>query len=500
MWRNLFSTRITPTKALMATGFICFVLTAVLEIFFVLFQKNRVTPTADIALLEIATRHAISFHRLTGPYSRFGWDHPGPMYFYVQALPYLLLHSARSLTIGALMINIASGAAMLLVVGRKLGTSSLLIAAATLGVMAVLQGNKCFCDCWNPTVLLVPTLCFVVSSSLSRQSLLALAVVVVSGTFMAQTHASTTPIVFVGFAIAITLNTVGMSRSHVLRTLGYGGGLAFLLWLPPLYQEVTGSPGNLSSIYEFTHKPTPGHSLTEVTARLAQELWSPTTTMVAPYGGSATGLSLTGFLCLCLAGAFVGWKLKFLPSTLLSLICLLSLAVASLEASRAPDELYAFIWFWIGALPYTAALSLFLPFSHRLKLPSAAILATTGAIALAGCGVAAQPTIFRANDPDVGRGLDIVMGQAKGKTNFKLSFERVAWPWALACGIANELDRAGLRVHIPIEEASTFDIYPSLTVGSCEKVAFLDTDRPSHGGRTRSQCFRFGKHLLQLDP
>ena len=41
------------------------------------------TPFADMALLELYTRHAAQNDLLVGPYSRFFWHHPGPAMFYL---------------------------------------------------------------------------------------------------------------------------------------------------------------------------------------------------------------------------------------------------------------------------------------------------------------------------------------------------------------------------------------------------------------------------------
>ena len=39
-------------------------------------------PVSDEAMTEIYTLQATHGQQLTGPYSRFGWHHPGPVYFY----------------------------------------------------------------------------------------------------------------------------------------------------------------------------------------------------------------------------------------------------------------------------------------------------------------------------------------------------------------------------------------------------------------------------------
>ena len=42
-------------------------------------------PVSDIALTELFTREAAHGRLIVGPYSRFGWHHPGPTCFYLLA-------------------------------------------------------------------------------------------------------------------------------------------------------------------------------------------------------------------------------------------------------------------------------------------------------------------------------------------------------------------------------------------------------------------------------
>src|SRR5207245_9506948 len=67
-------------------------------------------PSSDWAAIEARTRDVWSSHAsLVGPYSRYGWNHPGPLLFYVLALPYRLLGGQpHGLFVGALAHNAAA--------------------------------------------------------------------------------------------------------------------------------------------------------------------------------------------------------------------------------------------------------------------------------------------------------------------------------------------------------------------------------------------------------
>ena len=63
-------------------------------------------PIADDAWIELQIRDIGHHAVLLGPYSRFGWFHPGPLLYYVLWLPYRLAGSSgASLAIAALTLN-----------------------------------------------------------------------------------------------------------------------------------------------------------------------------------------------------------------------------------------------------------------------------------------------------------------------------------------------------------------------------------------------------------
>src|SRR5690606_41981929 len=67
----------------------------------------------DFALLEHATRHVWSGDTLLGPYSRFRWNHPGPLFFYLAA-PFQAAFGTAStgLYVATCFVNAAAAAAL----------------------------------------------------------------------------------------------------------------------------------------------------------------------------------------------------------------------------------------------------------------------------------------------------------------------------------------------------------------------------------------------------
>src|SRR5687768_13810934 len=71
--------------------------------------SSQTAPAGDLAVIESYVIHASSASLLDGPYSQFGWHHPGPLYFYLQ-VPFYELSGRRAagLNAGALAINLAA--------------------------------------------------------------------------------------------------------------------------------------------------------------------------------------------------------------------------------------------------------------------------------------------------------------------------------------------------------------------------------------------------------
>jgi hypothetical protein len=85
-------------------------------------QAQPVSSVSDTAVIESYTLYASRARLLVGPYSRYGWHHPGPLYFYLLA-PFSVLSGrlATGLNAGALAINLLSVIVIALVVRRIAG-------------------------------------------------------------------------------------------------------------------------------------------------------------------------------------------------------------------------------------------------------------------------------------------------------------------------------------------------------------------------------------------
>ena len=235
-------------------------------------------PTGDHALLGMVV-DAVGHHEvLLGPYSRFGWYHPGPMGAYLLAGPHVLLGGAlQAMTVGVLVIGGLSAAGSVWLVRRRAG----LVAGAWILLVLALSlqtlGDGFLRDTWNPHL---PVLPFLVASVLCwtavRGDAWALPVAVVPLSLAAQSHVGFLPAVgSVGAVLVAGLLLRGLLRLRRRRSVVAGepqperrlgrwvfAGVAavavgVLLWLPPVVQQVTGSPGNLEVLAEYLLEDAP---------------------------------------------------------------------------------------------------------------------------------------------------------------------------------------------------------------------------------------------------
>ena len=70
--------------------------------------SRHYTNGSDWASIEMRTRDVFSAHPpVVGAYSRMGWSHPGPLLFYLLAVPYRLFgQDAQAMQLGAILVNV----------------------------------------------------------------------------------------------------------------------------------------------------------------------------------------------------------------------------------------------------------------------------------------------------------------------------------------------------------------------------------------------------------
>ena len=220
----------------------------------------------DAAALEFGVFHALHGDQLLGPYSRFGWSHPGPAMFYLAA-PFYAAFSrhAASLHLFAFVVNVVSALAIVHSVRRLDGPLGGLIAAAFIAVFTTVARPFLPTNVWNPILPILPlALAFCVAARIARGEARLLPLFAAIASAVVQTHVGYGPAIIALWLSAMILrrrwrSNITLDPVTVNRTRWLTGLVLLLCWALPFYEAVTARPGNLQLLIEFfaTKNPSP---------------------------------------------------------------------------------------------------------------------------------------------------------------------------------------------------------------------------------------------------
>lgn len=217
------------------------------------------TATGDYSLIEMRARDVgTSSTPLVGPYSRFGWNHPGPALFYAFAAPYRAFAShGTGLLAGAAIVGAVSTIAIVVVFIRR--SPTLLVAAFGLLLFASLVrtlGAGFLWDPWNPYVIVLPFLAFVCFAWwCATGEARALPFAIGFGSFVLQTHVSLGLEVVALSVLALGWLMLAHHDAQQRRGLHRAQRATFIvvavMWIPPLVQQFLPGGGNIGELLEF---------------------------------------------------------------------------------------------------------------------------------------------------------------------------------------------------------------------------------------------------------
>jgi hypothetical protein len=326
--------------------------------------ETDLPATGDYAALELYTRLAAQGRQLLGPYSRFGFHHPGPAYFYA-SVPLYVLSGERfaGILLTAALINVVSIALVLRRLGREGGMPALLAAALVIALFLSWRGPGWLFSAWNPSVAVLPFGVALVSfAAVAAGNLRALPLAVLAASFAAQTHLGTLPAALALALAAATLLVPRVRRAAGLpprgkmerRPLLLALALAALLWTPPLLEQLSPQGGNLSHILGFSSLPDDRHSAGEalVASGTAIVGW-----LVGARDGFAAGLLVVVVMALAVAHGAGRVTRQAFPVAL-SLVTFAGIAAAVLSAMRVTGALLPYLLRWMSMLGVGAAAAL----------------------------------------------------------------------------------------------------------------------------------------------
>lgn len=194
---------------------------------------------------------------LVGPYSRAGWNHPGPLLFYVMALPLRVLGGdPRALLLGAAAVNVVSLIGVAWLLARRRDLTSAVVVAATVAVLVATMGGALLADPWNPYVAILPFLAAIVGSwAVATGGTWPLVAVVGAASLAMQSHTGYGPAVAATVGIGIAGWIWHAWRGPGLMTavrgaawpLGVSALVGLVAWAAPVWDQFFGS-GNLATL------------------------------------------------------------------------------------------------------------------------------------------------------------------------------------------------------------------------------------------------------------
>ena len=237
----------------------------------------------DQVYIELHVRDIGSHAVLTGPFSRYGWAHPGPaMYYLLAPLYWLTGTSEQSLAITPLLVNGGCVVAIALLVRRRAGTAAALWSLLVLAVYLRVFGAGPLRNNWNPDLPVLPTaLLAFLSWSLACGSRWALPGVVALASFAVESHTGFVPavgaclLVAAGAlavrAVAARARRGGPERQEAdagppepvqaaagwRRPVLVAAGILVVMWLPPIIDAIAHSGGNLRALIHYFTTATP---------------------------------------------------------------------------------------------------------------------------------------------------------------------------------------------------------------------------------------------------
>jgi hypothetical protein len=209
--------------------------------------------TGDGAALELRVLRAVRGVQLLGPYSLFGWSHPGPAYFYL-ALPFYELAGERgpALNLFALTVNASAAVATILAVRRLFGVVSAIAAAALVTVYVSIGAPFVVTNEWNPILPILPlALLTILAVPFARGDSTGLPALAVLASAIIQTHVGYgAPIAALAAVVLIARKRGGWTPVSRTSRLATAAVLA-ACWALPLYEAATARRGNIQWLIEF---------------------------------------------------------------------------------------------------------------------------------------------------------------------------------------------------------------------------------------------------------
>ena len=359
-------------------------------------------PGFDNALIELRVRDAFDHLLYTGPYSRFGWYHPGPILFYLFAVPYQLAgERSLAIPITALALNAIAIGVLLWVAFRIGRLAGVLWVALPVVLLMRSLGIGLLHSPWNPDVSIFAFFAFLIAAwAVADGHRIMLVVAVLFGSFVVQSHVGDALPVVLVLALAVGFGEWWRPRPEGRRAPVFVAALllAVALWALPVYGDLVAGNGNLRKVTAFafsggtsSHEDRVGglEALKVVGAQWGpRPLWLVTSASDLPFQGSLVYEESRWWLPVGLfpAAALTVWAFLRRRRTVATLGAITAVgfvtALFTMASVRGPVWSYLAWWMWVvgalsGVLTLAGLWALLAPRWERLVRPQDFVLAST---------------------------------------------------------------------------------------------------------------------------
>jgi hypothetical protein len=373
-------------------------------------------PASDQAIevlrvAEVGTRHM----PLVGPWSRYGWHHPGPLLFWATAPGYRLLGPAGvGATVAVLNALAAAGA---VVAARRIGGAGLALPVAVVAAVIAAAMGETLADPWNPRVGVLPLLAFLLcawGASLGDGALLVGAVL--AGSYAVQSHVGFLPVVAAGTVLCVASGLAARWRRldrdarveprFSGRAALTAAAVGLLCWLGPLIDQADGS-GNLAELARYAvSSPDPPVGW-DVAFDVAGRQFGVPAPWMGAEGAAWTGYAATAppwpalaVLAVAAAAGAIAWRRGNRARAWFVAYTALLMAASVVAMSRIADFLppYLVLWAWpVAALVWIGgawAAASVPPASRLNRLGAAIALAVVvAAVTVAAVRAGSEPVL-----------------------------------------------------------------------------------------------------------
>ena len=377
-------------------------------------------PTLDWALLELHTTD-VSKHLVTvGPHSRFGWNHPGPLLYYLLYVPYKIFGSSSiGLHVSAALINAAAVVGCGLVAFRRGGLVVAVAVLVPLGLMVRSLGPSGISDPWNPHLPVISFLLLLLLAwSVTAGDLWLAPIAAALASFTIQSHAGMLPLTAVLAVIACGvvcgrgLRVAPLDRraywKKVAAVSTASAAVVAVLWLPVIYGTFVVRDGNLGNLFRFFTSDQTNPSLMTALDVLGLQ-WGPLPEWIFGERGTVIGGGLllgpqwwvaVGALCAGVATTVVIRKRDW-DTIWLAVLLIAGTAVSLYAITGVVVPIYPYLVRWTWVLG--AGLGVLVLLAAWAALPERALairpVAVVALIALALLGAATTVDAFGSGVP-----------------------------------------------------------------------------------------------------